>query len=194
MAHRFKPCSVEGCNGNAHYSASGGRGMCQTHCRHSRKPLSEKWGACPRWIDAHKDYTGDDCLTWPFGRNAGGYAEGWYRGRRQIVGRVMCEAVNGPPPRSGLDAAHSCGKGADGCVNPRHLRWATRSENHMDKVQHGTSNRGVRNPNAKLTADDVRWIRKSSGSLSQSAIADILGVDQSNISHVLAGRSWRWLA
>jgi hypothetical protein len=55
--------------------------------------------------------------------------------------RVMCEIAHGPKPAPGFVAAHTCGKGREGCVNPRHLRWASQKENMADKLLHGTSNR-----------------------------------------------------
>jgi len=46
------------------------------------------------------------------------------------------------------------------CVNPDHLYAGTRSENQMDRVKDGTSNRGERHGNSKLTEEQVRKIRK----------------------------------
>ena len=46
------------------------------------------------------------------------------------------------------------------CVNPEHLYAGTRSENQMDRVKDGTSNRGERHGNSKLNEEQVREIRK----------------------------------
>lgn len=43
------------------------------------------------------------------------------------------------------------------CINPAHLRWATRAENEQDKITHGRSNRGR---SKALTGVRVRRIRK----------------------------------
>lgn len=87
----------------------------------------------------------DDCIPWPFHRKINGYGEVSKRdGRTGLAHRRVCEGVNGPPPAPGMVAAHSCGNGHLGCVNPRHLRWATYSENLLDSVKHGTHPRGGR--------------------------------------------------
>lgn len=92
-----------------------------------------------------------------------------------------------------MDAAHSCGRAGDGCVNPRHLRWATRAENMADKLLHGTDNRGERNALAKLNEDDIRSIRAASGREPQAATAKRFDVDQSTISLIQRRLSWGWL-
>jgi len=53
------------------------------------------------------------------------------------VHRLVCEAFNGPCPSLKHHVAHGDG-------NPRNnmhsnLRWATASENYLDKIQHGTA-------------------------------------------------------
>lgn len=83
-------------------------------------------------------YTGDDCLLWPFSKSNKGYGTINHDGRNLTVSRFLCAEVNGPPPTPDHVAAHSCGRGHTGCVNPRHLRWATRTENEADKIIHGT--------------------------------------------------------
>lgn len=66
----------------------------------------------------------------------------WIDGRTHTVSRLVCEYINGKAPSPEHEAAHNCGKGHEGCVNPLHMRWATRAENFSDKVIHGTSMRG----------------------------------------------------
>lgn len=188
---RWPVCKVEGCTNKPH-----GRGLCLKHWeRHRRNgdPLAGRT-ECGRPIDYFASvvliYNGDDCLIWPFGTSRG-YAQITVDGVHQYVSRMICEIESGPPPTPDHEAAHSCGNGKLGCVNPRHIRWATRSENELDKVDHGTSNRGIRNGNAKLTDDDIRQIRCMSGKTSQRAIATKFGVTQSIIWRVLSGRSWK---
>jgi hypothetical protein len=38
----------------------------------------------------------------------------------------------------GMMLLHSCGNGDKGCVNPKHLRIGTPSENNADTLEHGT--------------------------------------------------------
>ena len=155
-------------------------------------------GATQKFLMMAVVYRGDDCLIWPFHRDHGGYAHinVVVDGRRTIrrPSRLVCEAVNGPPPTFLHQAAHSCGTGNKGCIAPRHLRWATRVENEADKLLHGTRARGEINGHAKLTSEKVYQIRTLlDEGLSQRAIAKEFGVDPSNISHIRRGKNWRWL-
>lgn len=83
-------------------------------------------------------YEGSSCLYWPYYTGGKGYGQIEIDGQRLYVHRLVCEAVNGPPPTPEHQAAHSCGKGHLGCVARNHLRWATRIENEADKILHGT--------------------------------------------------------
>jgi hypothetical protein len=98
-------------------------------------------GRSRKWIEAHAGWQGDDCLIWPFSRDAHGYGQLASDRTVRRAHRVMCEIAHGPKPAPGFVAAHTCGKGREGCVNPRHLRWASQKENMADKLLHGTSNR-----------------------------------------------------
>lgn len=51
----------------------------------------------------------------------------------------MCQKAHGDPPSPKHDAAHSCGRGHEGCVNPNHLSWKTKKQNQADRITHGTS-------------------------------------------------------
>lgn len=138
-------------------------------------------------------YAGDDCLIWPFARTNGRYGKLLFGGRLCLAHRVVCEAVNGPPPSPAHEAAHTCGQGHDACVNPRHLRWRTPKQNTGEKADHGTQLRGSRVPTSKLTEADVRAIRSLRGALKQKEIADRYGVQPSVISRIFSGARWAWL-
>lgn len=198
MAKPFTACSIDGCNGNASPKAKGARGWCNAHYTRWRRhgdPLSgtTRFGEPERFLAAAISTQGDDCLIWPFCRDGHGYAMLRRNGVVNYVSRVVCEAANGAPPSSMHQAAHSCGNGAKGCVNPRHIRWATRSQNEMDKVSHGTSKRGEGNHNAKLTEANVRQIRKLRNTCTRKELADTFGVQQPAIDKILCGQRWGWL-
>jgi len=83
-------------------------------------------------------HEGDTCVTWPYSRNPQGYGQTFYCGEVMGAHRVMTILKYGPPPTNAHQAAHSCGNGRLGCVNPVHLRWATAQENIIDKFKlHG---------------------------------------------------------
>lgn len=138
-------------------------------------------------------HAGDGCLIWPFCRPASGYGSITINGVPQPVHRLVCEIVHGPAPTPEHEAAHSCGRGADGCVNPQHLRWATHAENCADMVAHGTSTRGERNPQAKLTEPEVRQILALKGRKTQREIAEMFGTTRTNVGHIHRGVSWSWM-
>lgn len=134
-------------------------------------------------------FSGDDCLIWPFRRDKIGYARIDLNARNMIASRIICEEVHGPAP-SGMDAAHSCGNGHLGCVNPRHLSWKTHAENMADMVRHGRSTRGDRNAQAKIGERDAIFIRSQRGKMTQEALAKMFGLHQSHISDIQAGKRW----
>lgn len=193
----FSSCSIADCAGNAHRLANGATGLCCAHYKRKRKtgdPLGSlrKDGEALEWLKRSFAAPTDECVAWPFSRNPQGYGYLRFNNRTQLAHRVACELAHGDPA-PGMDAAHSCGKGHDGCVNPRHLRWDTRSGNFSDKLRHGTANRGERNSLAKLTRDDILRIRSLRGAVTQKQIADEYGIDPSNVSKIQTGVSWFWL-
>lgn len=189
-------CSIDGC-GKPRLA----RGWCSKHwCRWRRHgdPLS---GGTPKDGTVRKFFEevvlkcdSDDCLIWPFSRDRYGYGKYGSSGESKLVHRLARERVNGPPPNiPDIQAAHNCGKGHEGCCNPRHLRWATRYDNSMDRVEHGTHNRGERHKMAKLTEGQVHEIRRLEGSLSRAEIARLFGVSSRNVGCIHRRESWFWL-
>lgn len=186
-------CSIPGC-GKPHKA----RGWCINHYvswRKTRDPLgtpSREYGKTRRFLfDVAIGYDRDDCLVWPYARNPQGYAKMSFEGRTTRVHQIVCEIVHGQRPASKRDVAHSCGNGHLGCVNPRHLRWATRRENVMDRVLHHTDNRGEKHPFSKLTASDVITIR--SGELRAKDAAAKFGISRRYVHRIRAGDYWGWL-
>lgn len=138
-------------------------------------------------------YDGDECLTWPFADNGAGYGILHRDGRMRLVSRLVCEEVNGPAPTPDHETAHNCGRGHLGCVTKGHLRWATHSENQMDRVDHDTHTRGERCPTAKLTEAEVQKIRGLRGKLSQARIAEMFGVSAGQVARIHLRKQWGWL-
>ncbi len=199
MAKRFKPCAVDGCNKNAHWDAKGSRGWCSAHYnRWKRHGSVDGGGTTPG--DARRyfeevvaSFDGFGCLIWPFARDNFGYAQIFMDGMTRRVPRLSCEARNGPPPAPASEAAHSCGNGHLGCVNPMHLRWATPEENSADKIEHGTANRGYGHVWAKTDEAMVRQIREMGANMGASAISRQLGIPRKRVSMILNRDTWAWL-
>lgn len=72
------------------------------------------------------------------------------------------------------------------------MRWKTPSENQMDRVAHGTSNRGERCGSARLTENDVRTIRIRSDER-VGVLAREYGVTHGTIIAIRKRKSWAWL-
>lgn len=188
-------CSVDGCS-----KSSKRRGWCDKHYRRWLKygdPVktksTPKGDALKFYQEVALAYEGDDCLIWPYGRDDKGYARFEIGSRKTLTSRLICEDVNGAPPTPGHHAAHSCGNGHLGCVNKTHLRWATVSENHADKIIHGTHNRGERNTMADLSESDVIDIYALKGLETGRAIAKRYGISPSTVSAIHCGIRWGWL-
>jgi hypothetical protein len=143
-------------------------------------------GAGIRFLREHVSHQGTDCLKWPL-KGSNGYGVFGYMGETHYAHRYMCELVNGPAPSPDHEAAHSCGRGQHGCVNPRHLSWKTKSENQADRAQHGTKASGPRGKITQRIADDIRDL---AGHVPQREIAERFGVSRANVSLIINGKTW----
>ena len=130
----------------------------------------------------------DECILWPWGTQTG-YGSFFKDKKRSLAHIFICRGVHGEPPSSKHEVAHSCG--VRRCINKRHLRWATKSENMADKLIHGTHNRGERGGLTKLTKEQVIEIR--TGKRRQTALAKEFGVTVATINDAKHYRTWSWL-
>lgn len=140
------------------------------------------------WIVEHSTYAGDDCIKWPFCTLPQGRGILGHNGKRYHAARLMCEIVHGKPPTPAYEAAHECGNGHKGCMNPRHISWKTRSENRRDSVKHGTN---VRFAGRRLDYEKATEIRALQGRLSAFKVAEQYGVHPNTIYFVWQGRTFK---
>lgn len=155
----------------------------------ARRPIEERFwervertNTCWLWTGKAKHQHGYGVL----GR--GGHQAG-------MVGahRVSWEIHYGAIPK-GMVVCHRCDVPA--CVRPDHLFLGTQADNMADaweKGRRGTpSTKGERNGRAKLTWNEVRQIRtRWNAGNTQTELARIYGVPQTQISRIVRNLSWR---
>ena len=132
----------------------------------------------------------DECVLWNHRLTPSGYGQVTMLGRSWRAHRLALIVASCGIDRPEHHAAHSCRNRS--CMNHRHLRWATPSENQRDRLRDGTDSRGEKSPHAKLTSDAVRLIRASDDS--RSALAARFGVSESVIQRVRSGKKWTHVA
>lgn len=118
-----------------------------------------------------------------------GYAYVGIGCKKFAVHRLVLSAFMGPPPHPKMHCAHLDG-------NPRNnrldnLAWVTCAENQSHRLQHGTHQNGEQNHRAKLSAAQVRFIRKSR--LPGIYLARIFRVTPGAISYARSGVNWKHL-
>lgn len=142
----------------------------------------------------------DECWPWIGGRNEYGYGrteikDRSYYAHRLIFllanpGSIRRSAPKNPNSRGFL--RHSCDNPP--CCNPAHLIVGTHAENMADKIARGRmpDYRGARGPRAKLTAEDVFWMRiqKRYGA-TKKALAALYEVSEATVSGACYGRHYQ---
>lgn len=143
-----------------------------------------------------------------FAQIAFGMSECWYwTGCLSSIGYGLCLALgenvahrvswvlhHGRIP-DGLNVLHKCD--VRNCVNPGHLFLGTHQENMRDMMAkgrwRGNPRKGEESAVAKLTADDVRKIRRLrlEHGISLQRIADEFGVSRSSVTNIISGYTWR---
>jgi hypothetical protein len=186
-------CIIEGCD-KIHY----GRGYCRNHWERFNKYNNPLGGLNPLirpskfFYEVVLNYESDECLDWPFALNDLGYGSFYYKKVDMGVYRAVCLEIFGNPPSDEKSfAIHSCGRPP--CCNKRHIRWGSRSDNEMDKTMHGTSNKGDRHGNSKLTPKDVVVIRELAGKKSSIQVGKMFNVSSSHVRNIWDRKWWGWL-
>ena len=142
------PCSIEGCD-----RISQARGWCKVHYARWRatgdptKLLGRRRRPAIERVMARTERQGE-CLVFTGHLAREGYGQvSSEQGRAgNVIGAhvVSCEAAHGPRPTPDHEVLHSCDNPP--CVEPTHLRWGTRYENHRDAVERG-----------RFVAPPIRW-------------------------------------
>lgn len=105
-----------------------------------------------------------------------------------LLHRLILEAFVGPRP-DGMEARHRDGIRSNNTL--RNLVWGTKKENADDRVKHGTSPVGAKNPKSKIDECDALEIyRRAHAGEAFESIASHYGVSEITVSHIKCGRTW----
>jgi hypothetical protein len=118
----------------------------------------------------------------------GGYRAVCVRGRFVHVHRLVLETFVGPCP-PGMECCHEDDDRGNNVLS--NLRWDTPKANAADRERNGRQPRGESSPRSKLTADDVRAIRREhAAGKSMKRIAKERNIDASQVSNIVHRRQW----
>lgn len=139
------------------------------------------------------------CIEWTGGTNHDGYGEVWAGRTKWRAHRLAWTLAHGAIP-PGLSVLHSCDNPR--CANAKHMFLGTQADNMADCAAKGRSakpkaafieaakrdKRGALNPKAKLTPEQVLYVRASAHPGRQ--LAAELGVTPTNIRLIRSGKTW----
>jgi hypothetical protein len=115
--------------------------------------------------------------------------------KTSLIHRLVALAFIGVPEDDNLEVAHN--NGSRLFNHPSNLRWATRLENHADLQVHERALKGERNGRAKITEDDVHYIRREYRAIKTHGsgrkvgeLDEMFGMSRSTILQIAKGKSW----
>lgn len=164
-----------------------------------------EWRVCPRFPGHQVSDCGD--LRILGGRRLRGYinADGYIAysiksGGAKVTVRahtLVAEAFLGHRPSDRHEIAHR--NGSRLLNTPTNLRWALRKENSDDRYRHGTHVKGCRNGRARLTDDDVRFIRSRYREIKDqrgdvSELDRRFGISRSQVCRIAQFKAWAHVA
>jgi hypothetical protein len=151
-----------------------------------------------RFLSKIEKVTESGCWIWTGTVDKNGYGHVLINYKTLKAHRLSWLIHNGEIPAGQL-VCHRCD--VPGCVNPHHLFVGTQSDNMQDmhrKKRHTMRDkrwvqrmdvRGAKNPNAKFTEDDVRYIRSSTEKATD--LARKYGVHRNRIYEILKRQTWK---
>lgn len=123
------------------------------------------------------------------------YVHLYRRARRHAVGvhTLVCRAFHGRRPSARHKSCHRSGDKLDN--RQKNLKWATQSENQLDRVKHDTHSRGERAWNARLMRSIILWARRKvkREKIAVASLARSIGIPRETLRDAINGKSWGWL-
>lgn len=136
----------------------------------------------------------DECIVWPFSRDAKGYAMFALPGYKSRRGhRLIYQIATGETLGHEELVMHSCDNPP--CLNPRHLSKGTNADNLGDMVRKGRSHHGQRHYMTRLSEDQARQVRElRRRGVPSTAVAEQFGISASSVRSIASGETWKHLA
>jgi hypothetical protein len=132
----------------------------------------------------------DECWEWKLANNKYGYGSVSINNKTYRAHRIAYELYHNRPIQEGMIILHSCDNRR--CCNPNHLSEGTNKDNSKDMINKGRSLTGERNPDAKLTYQQVEDIRLkySIGNISWNKLANEYNVSKRTIGRIINKKTW----
>lgn len=129
------------------------------------------------------------CKVWGGYRNNKGYGVSSSGGKRVYVHRLEWQRANGSIP-AGMCVCHRCDNPA--CYEITHLFLGSKADNSRDMVAKSRSASGERHSQVKLTAAQVRDMRRAYalGGTTQAALCRQYRVSSAHVCNILKGKYW----
>jgi len=126
----------------------------------------------------------ETCWLWTGTKNGYGYGIFLLPEEKQIrAHRYAYEFFTGKKIPQGMIIMHTCDNPP--CVNPAHLRVATKGENNADTAHKNRHNYGIDHWNGKLTQKDIADVRSSKET--KASLSRKYGVAYSHIWRIIHG-------
>ena len=120
--------------------------------------------------------------------NGKGYGRVCIGGKLYFVHRLVAEKYV-PNPYCKPQVNHINGDKSDN--RAENLEWVTNSENRKHAVNEGLHLQGEDCPWARLTENDVRFIRENRDGMTIKALAEKFNVNRSTVADVIYNRTWK---